>query len=61
VAERRVAAVGGAEDGVVDLVPAGVGEDGREGGCWARGLVSRGGGGDFEAVLVVADYLTAFR
>ena len=30
VAERRVAAVGGAEDGVVDFVPSGVGEDGGE-------------------------------
>lgn len=31
LAEGRVAAVGGREDGVVDFVPAGVGEDGGHG------------------------------
>ena len=55
MAERRVTAVGGAENGVVELVPAGVGEDGGEGD--GRALVvggARGGGCYFQAVVFVA-------
>lgn len=60
VTQGRVAAVGGAEDGVVDFVPAGVGEYGGEGDGRARAAVARGCGGDFQAVVFVAEDGAAF-